>query len=257
VRKQPVARYTGDAICFLLSESVVKELLRIQIVNTEDFLLKLMSRLPQQQKFSSRIIEQLAVLKRLFKAGYIWETGRLCRQIDNLILEPGGFEAGDEWSNRVIADLKPIPDEQQAVWKNLLIHAQDSDKSEPTAKWLKVAEGRLAAVGRETVKEKLLIWFGWMQEVKVNYQLSDRNAAILKGLVWYCHHFSNEEILQGVAGLADACFRKIPGIGPRSLRVGNACVYILSSANNLYGVAQLDRLRQSIKNRSVLKQIEK
>lgn len=262
----PDLPYTEADVCFLLDESIITKmdsLGRFHILdlhdpfNLGDRILKLIHKFTQQHELTAPITERLAALKRHAKYYYWGDAKKLHRHIDQLLLEPGGFELGDEWGNQVIADLRTISDLEQTGWKSLLSHAQDSDKSEPTAKWLKAAEERLVTVGPEVVKAKLLLWFGWMQEVKVDYQLRDRNAAILKGLVWYCHFFSDEETLRGVAGLADACFKKIPGIGPRSLRVGNACVYILSSANNLYGVAQLDRLRQSIKNRTVLKQLEK
>jgi Domain of unknown function (DUF4132) len=86
---------------------------------------------------------------------------------------------------------------------------------------------------------------------------SDRNTTILKGLVWCCTLSKDEEIIQAIATLADDSLKKIPGFGPRSLKVGNACLYTLSVMPGELVIAHLERLRQKCKNGSVKKQIEK
>jgi hypothetical protein len=169
-----------------------------------------------------------------------------------------------------IFDMAEMDDINQSSWESLLSHAISAKSTDPAEKWLKQAKLLVNTLGQTAFKYSLVKWFSLFKEpgeiVDLNLiQLygnspppsSDRNCTILKGLVWCCALFEDEEIVQAVATLADDSFKKIPNFGPRSLKVGNACLYTLSVMPGKLAIAHLERLRQKCKNGSVKKQIEK
>src|SRR6266545_7970261 len=75
----------------------------------------------------------------------------------------------------------------------------------------------------------------------------ERNADILKGLVWLCAEREDREIVRALAGLAISSYRKLPTIGPRCVRVGNACIWALGQMPGAAGIEQLARLKAKIR----------
>lgn len=186
-----------------------------------------------------------------------------------LLLGLGGLEPGDAWSEIALADLSEMSESLRYGWQRLIDFALTASATEPPSKWLQQAQVLVEAVGQTTLKHSLLRWFPLFKEPgETNIELiqlygnsppptSDRNTTILKGLIWCCSLFEDEEIIQAIATLADDSFKKIPNFGPRSLKVGNACLYTLSVMPGKLAIAHLERLRQKCKNGSVKKQIDK
>jgi hypothetical protein len=83
-------------------------------------------------------------------------------------------------------------------------------------------------------------------------------AALLQALERLCGGLLDDAALASALGAAaDACFKKLPGIGPRSSKIGNACVWALSHASSEAAVAQLSRLKTRGRHASVKKQVAK
>jgi hypothetical protein len=184
-------------------------------------------------------------------------------------LSINSLEFGDVWADTALNDLAEMNSFMQSSWESLISHSLTASASEPSLKWLGKASKFLSIVEQPKFKESLLRWFpAFDQPASIpnqtlghnNYVLmpaSDRNCTILKGFVWCCSLFEDEEIIQAIATLAEDSFKKIPLFGPRSLKVGNACLYTLSVMPGKLAIAHLERLRQKCKNGSVKKQIEK
>src|SRR5262249_56148013 len=66
-------------------------------------------------------------------------------------------------------------------------------------------------------------------------------------LAWCCALFDEPAVASAAGDAAELCFKKISGIGPRAAKVGNACTYALGAMPGMHGVAQLQRLRQRVK----------
>lgn len=248
--------YTETDLCALLDDSNFRKFYWFHCSGLGDRLLQLIEQ-RSSHEIRPELVSRLNDLKQYAKNSYWPDASKFARRIDNLLLIPGTWEAGDPWSDLVIADLQALPTDLQAHWQALLTHAQDSDKSAPTQKWLKMANQFIEPIGVEAVHDRLQQWFEWANQVPGSYQFSDRNSLILKGLVWCCLCYTDQPMIQTIADFADTCFKKLPGIGPRALKVGNACVYLLSQTPGLYAVAQLDRLQQSVKNKTIQRQLEK
>jgi len=177
---------------------------------------------------------------------------------------------GEAWSNAVIEDLKKLPPEKRVQWNQLLAHCQGAESSKPSQKWSKTAPPLMDAVGREEFKEIVRRWFELValprpvhREAHDRYSpdpdllLDDGNSMLLKGLVWACAGWADPDISRAISHLAQVCFKKVPNLGARSPRVGNACLYALSVTKTDEAAAELSRLNQMVKQPSARKLIEK
>jgi hypothetical protein len=63
--------------------------------------------------------------------------------------------------------------------------------------------------------------------------------------------------MRAIGTLTSSCYRKVPGVGPRAGKVGNAGVYALSQINDPRAVGQLAILKAKVKFGSAQKEIEK
>jgi hypothetical protein len=181
------------------------------------------------------------------------------------------IEAGEAWSNAAIADLKGMPDDQRSRWSRLLLYCQTADSSKPSQKWLKAANDLIETVGRNDFKTRIQHWFELVALPRPIHQeprhpqydsdpdqlISDTNSLILKGLTWSCAGWKETEVIRAVSRLAQVCFKKVPRLGARCPRVGNACLYSLSVTTTGEAAAELSRLNQLIKQPSARKILEK
>src|SRR5262249_21372121 len=85
----------------------------------------------------------------------------------------------------------------------------------------------------------------------------DVHSDLLRGLIWCTSLVSRDELITAVGDAAEVCFKKISGIGPRSPKIGNACLTALSGVSSMVAVAQLSRLKTRAKHASIRKQLGK
>jgi hypothetical protein len=176
-------------------------------------------------------------------------------------------EPGEAWSNAALEDLKRMRPGQLSSWCPLLLHCQKAESSKPTQKWLKAANELLEAVGRNDFKGRVQHWFELVALPRPIHQeprspeydpdpdqlIADANSVILKGLAWCCAGWKDTEMIRSVSRLAQVCFKKVPRLGARCPRVGNACLYSLSVTTTDEAAAELSRLNQLIKQPSARK----
>lgn len=180
------------------------------------------------------------------------------------------LEAGEAWSDAALADLAALTDSKATAWVELLKHCQSASQGKPSKKWLKAAESLMETVGRAPFCERILHWFpvvdkprteeidSWSEwEPDPNLMLSDQNADTLKGLIWCSSLLEHAAIARALTALAISAYRKVPGIGPRAVKVGNACVYALGALAGMDGVGQLAILKVRVKFGTAQKGIEK
>ena len=79
----------------------------------------------------------------------------------------------------------------------------------------------------------------------------------MRGLVWITSLVDDESLISAVGDAAEKCFQKIREVGPRSPKIGNACLIALSTLASDAAVAQLARLKSRAKHVSTRKQIVK
>jgi hypothetical protein len=161
--------------------------------------------------------------------------------------------AGSPW----LGPLKPqltAAQFESSDWAMLLAAMAASDgASKPgkgiAAKWA----GSLAAIGTDVFRERVM---GWLAQHPLDPQSPDPDADALKQLIWLVGT-TGESAAAPLGRFAQRCFVKVPNIGARSVKLGNAALAALGLVEPpTAGAAELDRLRQRVKYPSALKQIE-
>lgn len=180
---------------------------------------------------------------------------------------------GEAWSDDAINMLRKLHTENHEQFDQfieLLNHCSSSNSSKPSAKWLKEAKNLIEPIGFSVIRDLCLTWFRLVDKPKTvteerrnnwepdpNLVLNDANADVLKGLVWVMSIEENAEIARSLVFVALSCFKKVPGLGPRAVRVGNAVIHTLSTMPGKTGLYQLAILKVKIKYRSSLNILNK
>ena len=88
--------------------------------------------------------------------------------------------------------------------------------------------------------------------------MHEENGTCLRGLVWLTPFLPrSDELSRAVATVALAAYRKVPGVGPRAVKVGNAAVYALSEMPSPECVAHLAMLKVRVKFGTAQREIGK
>ncbi len=164
------------------------------------------------------------------------------------------IESGEAWADAAIADIAALDADAKAAWAALLDHVARAKAGKPTPKWSATATTlRGAAPG---FRECVLRWFS-LVPADESRQMLDRNANVLKGLAWCCADLPEDrDVARALGALALTSFKKLPGIGARAVRVGNAAILALGR-QGLSGVAQLSVLAVRVKVGTARNSIEK
>ena len=164
-------------------------------------------------------------------------------------------ELGTSWKDAVLHDLNQMEPGLREAWRALLAFALTAFQARPSRTWLDAAREHLEAVGKTAFLEKAQRWFVVAEGVQRAAQLPGRGNQ-LRGLVWFCSLLDDAETTHAVGALGLAFYKKIPGVGPRSVKVGNACIYALGAMPGREPIAQLTRLRMRVKDRRGLNAID-
>ena len=180
------------------------------------------------------------------------------------------IQPGEAWSDRALADIQAMKPGPRAAWSNLVEHCRRASGGKPSAKWLKTVAPLLRAVKPKAFVKHVTAWFplvdkprtaviaNWSQwEPDPNLRIIDLHADILKGLVWCCATYEDKALARMLTDLAVSTYRKVPGLGPRAVKIGNACVYALGATPGMDSVGQLALLKVKVKFRPAQKGIEK
>ncbi len=175
--------------------------------------------------------------------------------------------SGEAWSDAATDQLSGLDEHERVAWIELLNVCVAAKGSAPTAKWRKAADAALENVGWDNFKTAVLSWFPLVDKPRTsriwtwsewapdpNLLINDNNADILKGLIWVSTKHADADVLRSLTALAISAYRKVPQVGPRCVRVGNACVWALGEMNDAVG--HLAVLKVRIKFGTAQKQIE-
>jgi Domain of unknown function (DUF4132) len=160
--------------------------------------------------------------------------------------------------------------EAQLAWVELLNLCAKSGGAKPTARWSREAGALLEKIGRPAFEKTMLCWLPLVDKPRTqpierwsewqpdpNLLIQDKNADILKALVWLCAGMEDIEAARALTALALSAYRKLPQVGPRCVRVGNACVWALGNMPGTESIGQLALLKLRVKFGTAQKGIEK
>lgn len=175
----------------------------------------------------------------------------------------------DAWTFSLDHQLEKMGFDAKQKWHELLTHANGAMTSKPSKRFLKQAKTHIDAIGEAayiSTMRALLTAVGASGPCNVPYMgyptqhrtlLDDRYTTMLRGVVWMCSQLNDQYLMAAVGEAAERCYRKVPGIGPRNAKIGNACVWTLSEVGSMHAIAQLSRLKLKVKHASTRQQLGK
>ena len=192
------------------------------------------------------------------------------RELGGLTTSSLPLVPGEAWSDAAIAEIESAEGEGRQAWAALLQLCTKASGAKPGVKWSREANALLEKIGRHSFESSVVRWFPLVERPRTrtverrtdwqpdpNLLILDKNADILKGLAWLCAGRENAEVARALAALALSAYRKVPQMGPRCVRVGNACVLALGNMAGTERIGQLVLLKVRVKFGTAQKGIEK
>ncbi|MEM6500848.1 MAG: DUF4132 domain-containing protein, partial [Cyanobacteria bacterium P01_C01_bin.89] len=188
---------------------------------------------------------------------------------------------GEYWADRAIATLQQLSAKDRNIWAELLDHCTLATAPKPSKTWSKKADAELEKLDPLDATNFLADWLILLDKPRTrpaerrsqwepdpNLMINDKNADILKGLVWLCPSLvstklpeteaaAGAQLVRSLGALAQSAYRKVPGVGPRCVRVGNACVWALGQMPGTEAIGQLALMKVKVKFGTAQKGIEK
>lgn len=221
----------------------------------------------RRQKFDRRTRAALEQLRDRFA-----DIATACPNLEALLSDPRAFpiENGDVWADRAIDMLRGLDHDAAQKWSAIIHHSKSGSGSTPSAKWLKQARELAAAIGIGTLRAALLEWFPLADKPRPSLEglphwrrhellMHEDNLDALKGLCWFATILPDKDgnLSRALGKIAISAYRKVPGIGPRAVKVGNAAVFALGQIPGMDALGQLAMLRVKVKFGTAQKGIEK
>lgn len=187
--------------------------------------------------------------------------------------EPGSYSlcAGEFWTDVVFSDYATWDSDAQAKWNAFFLHMMSANSARPSPKWLAKMSETLDPIGEEKLIECLQRWLPEVSRGRSSHRsryerggnsgigtMIDENANILRGLLWVIPTLERrEELIRLITAVTLSSYKKIPGVGARAIKVGNAGVYALSELGTTDAVGQLAILKVRVKFGTAQIEIEK
>ncbi len=235
-------------------------------------ILKALESYAKSNELSPELTEAAADCRKLLAEASYHDMRKMLDRFDAVL----GTEAelpispGEAWSDAALADLKAMDSAQRRQWVQLITHCYSASSGSPKKGWLQTAESLLGQLSFAAFRACVLRWFPLVDKPRTapperQYQwqpdqtllISDGHADILKGMVWCCSLSEDRDVSRALTALAISAYKKVPGVGPRAVKIGNACVYALGAMPGMDGVGQLALLKVRVKFGTAQKGIEK
>jgi hypothetical protein len=177
-------------------------------------------------------------------------------------------DSTDAVGGRMAPDVAKDGRASGADWARILQHARTLNSNKPSSKWLAEAAQFARAIDAKSFLDCVSDWFNEAGKAAPLKLVSHRevldatlfNACtveLLKGLAWIVAAAGRIELAPAIGNLAEASYKKVPNIGPRNVKVGNAAIAALSALEKPEAVTQLSRLRLRVRHPSSRATIDK
>ncbi len=177
----------------------------------------------------------------------------------------------EAWTRYLRSALSSLTGPARERWDALLAHCATATSAKPSQKWLRLAETLVRDIGPDAFVPVLfgtlgelgkpggprMIYIGGMEFPAETTTVHDTHSDLLRGLVWCAGVVPQDEVVLAVGRAADVCFHKIPQVGPRAPKIGNACLVALAGISSTAAVGQLSRLKTRSRHVSIRKQLGK
>lgn len=207
---------------------------------------------------------QLKALRNILGEYPNVEMTRLKERVYSLLNEKILLNDGEAWSDAALVFIHTMNHEQKIKWQSLINHTRKATTSKPSKSWIASMKNIVDEINATHYFETCREWFVLVdkpstkpREVPVwpddPYHLDETNCDVLKGLVWSFALLESADNARSLVKLATSCYKKIPGVGPRAIRVGNACIAALAAMPGRIGLYHLAVMQMKLKYRSALK----
>ena len=220
-----------------------------------------------------KVIAALSALQKKLAAQPAYKDLRIPRErIEKLLgcAPEIPIRPGEVWADAALADIGGLSPAKQTAWAEVLSHCQSATGGSPSAKWMGTAEKLVTKVmSKDEFKRAVLLWFPLVdkpltREILNSHNrplhplhINDAHADLLRGMAWICGLFEDKDVARAIGALAISAYKKIPGQGPRLVKVGNGCVHALGAMPGMDGVGQMALLRVKVKFGTAQKMLEK
>jgi hypothetical protein len=199
------------------------------------------------------ILEALETPTNQFTGRSHWRRGlRLRNAADLRPKYPLSFE--ESWAFQAVQALDELRRESAADWAALIFLCAENRQPTPARGWLDNAEILLDRIGQESFLDQAAEWFKLAAD-ETSTRPNPVNAEVLRGLIWLAGIRATPETARGIRDLAISAYKKLPGIGPRAIKVGNACIWALGQVPVQVGLEHLAIIRSAVTFKPALKAI--
>ncbi|MBL8762446.1 MAG: DUF4132 domain-containing protein [Phycisphaerae bacterium] len=176
---------------------------------------------------------------------------------------------GEPWIDQLTREWGKMSAKQQDLWRRVCLHAAAAKGGEPGKKWTSEARALTKEARSDSFRARVGSWLalactarpemsGGPIEGIDSASPTDRSSEMLKGLAWMIGASGDDAPTARVLGaLAMRSYQKVPGIGPRAVKVGHACIHALGQMPGTDSLAQLAMLKVKVKFIPAQKGIEK
>lgn len=167
-------------------------------------------------------------------------------QAQSRTLKPARVLVPSAWADRVHADL------QTESARRMIAHALTAaGRSKPSNAFLKTSR-TLMAQERGLAAQAM----AWLDAYVPDPQRKDPNEGTMRGLLWMVAATGEDAIAGRVGQYCELCFKKIPEVGARSIKLGNGAMQALATMGSLRAIAELTRLKTRVRYPLIVRRIE-
>ncbi|MFI0427944.1 DUF4132 domain-containing protein [Mariniflexile sp. HMF6888] len=264
--------FSQDELLELSNDIVLK---KKGYINTSEWaftpLLSSIEKAIKDNGLTSKLNQSLTLIEnRFLRQNYIYsDDAKIINRIASIKEGPKAFSVSskDKLGKTIIETTKEFKGEKQTAFIALLNHfSKGTEKSNPTQAWLKDSESQIALIGKMLLITTCISWIDiviqLLKEIHKNksYEfsfISDENVQLLRSTIWLSSLLKDDDLNQTIEDLGLWSFKKLPGHGAVSVKLGNACIYAFSKLPYKDGVSRLTKFRMKIKYPSVQSLITK
>lgn|GEM_PF-2654766 len=150
------------------------------------------------------------------------------------------------WGQGVKTQIEQEKQKDLQFWIALIQHCTTvANKAKPSHIWLNGSASLLSKPVADQFERRLETW---LEDLIPDPSTPDPSLDILKSVIWCASQLESEKMALTLGRFATRCFTKVPDYGPRSTKLGNACLYSLSQLKiTEAAAAELVRIRQGTK----------
>ncbi|GAA5495743.1 hypothetical protein Rhal01_01922 [Rubritalea halochordaticola] len=200
-----------------------------------------------------------------------YDTRKRILRLQKLVVDPNPIRlvGGDAWSVMCVEDMH----NGGAELINQLFDLLDTTmgKARPSASWVKQCKGFIEEKDSQKLETLLLKWLGavdqpkvrmpdggqYHEEDQIRHTLHESDAEYLRGICWVASFLPSEEMARKLSQVVFSAYRKLPYIGARSVKIGNAAVNALGMMKHEAALAELAKLKIKVKFATAQKLISK